>query len=117
MDMFDRLEDTVNRYEDINAELANPDVVNDQAKFRKLMKEQANLTPIISAYTEYKTNKQNVEDSLAILDEESDEELKDLAKEELAESKARIAELETELKILLLPKDPNDDKEIGRAHV
>jgi peptide chain release factor 1 len=112
MDMFDRLEDTVNRYEDINAELANPDVVNDQAKFRKLMKEQANLTPIISAYTEYKTNKQNVEDSLAILDEESDEELKDLAKEELAESKARIAELETELKILLLPKDPNDDKDI-----
>ncbi|MBQ2473439.1 MAG: peptide chain release factor 1 [Lachnospira sp.] len=110
--MFDRLEDTVNRYEDINAELANPDVVNDQAKFRKLMKEQANLTPIISAYTEYKTNKQNVEDSLAILDEESDEELKDLAKEELAESKARIAELETELKILLLPKDPNDDKDI-----
>ena len=112
MDMFDRLEDTVNRYEDINAELANPDVVNDQAKFRKLMKEQANLTPIISAYTEYKTNKQNVEDSLAILDEESDEELKDLAKEELAESKARIAELENELKILLLPKDPNDDKDI-----
>ncbi|WP_027432205.1 peptide chain release factor 1 [Lachnospira multipara] len=110
--MFDRLEDTVNRYEDINAELANPDVVNDQAKFRKLMKEQANLTPIISAYTEYKTNKQNVEDSLAILDEESDEELKDLAKEELAESKARIAELENELKILLLPKDPNDDKDI-----
>ena len=112
MDMFDRLEDTVNRYEDINAELANPDVVNDQAKFRKLMKEQANLTPIISAYTEYKTNKQNIEDSLAILDEESDEELKDLAKEELTESKNRIAELEKELKILLLPKDPNDDKDI-----
>ena len=112
MDMFDRLEDTVNRYEDINAELANPDVVNDQDKFRKLMKEQANLTPIISAYTEYKTNKKNIEDSLAILDEESDEELKDLAKEELAESKNRIAELEKELKILLLPKDPNDDKDI-----
>ena len=112
MDMFDRLEDTVNRYEDINAELANPDVVNDQAKFRKLMKEQANLTPIISAYTEYKSNKQNMEDSLVMLDEESDEELKELAKEELASSKARIAELEQELKILLLPKDPNDDKDI-----
>ncbi len=112
MDMFDRLEDTVNRYEDINAELANPDVVNDQDKFRKLMKEQANLTPIISAYTEYKSNKQNMEDSLIMLDEESDEELKELAKEELASSKARIAELEQELKILLLPKDPNDDKDI-----
>ncbi|WP_027438168.1 peptide chain release factor 1 [Lachnospira multipara] len=110
--MFDRLEDTVNRYEDINAELANPDVVNDQDKFRKLMKEQANLTPIISAYTEYKSNKQNMEDSLIMLDEESDEELKELAKEELASSKARIAELEQELKILLLPKDPNDDKDI-----
>ena len=112
MDMFDRLEDTVNRYEDINAELANPDVVNDQDRFRKLMKEQSNLTPIVNAYTEYKTNKQNVEDSLAILDEESDEELKELAKEELSASKERITELENELKILLLPKDPNDDKDI-----
>lgn len=110
--MFDRLEDTVNRYEDITAELGNPDVVNDQEKFRKLMKEQSSLAPLIETYTEYKNYKKNIEDSLAILDEETDEELKEMAKEELNESKARVEELEHELKILLLPKDPNDDKDI-----
>lgn len=110
--MFDRLEDTVNRYEDITAELGNPDVVNDQEKFRKLMKEQSSLAPLIETYTEYKNRKKNIEDSLAILDEETDEELKEMAKEELNESKARVEELEHELKILLLPKDPNDDKDI-----
>ena len=110
--MFDRLEDTVNRYEDITAELGNPDVVNDQEKFRKLMKEQSSLAPLIETYTEYKNCMKNIEDSLAILDEETDEELKEMAKEELNESKARVEELEHELKILLLPKDPNDDKDI-----
>ena len=110
--MFDRLEDTVNRYEDITAELGNPDVVNDQEKFRKLMKEQSSLAPLIETYTEYKNCKKSIEDSLAILDEETDEELKEMAKEELNESKARVEELEHELKILLLPKDPNDDKDI-----
>ncbi len=110
--MFDKLEDTVNRYEDITAELGNPDVVNDQEKFRKLMKEQSSLAPLIAAYTEYKNCKKNIEDSLAILNEETDEELKEMAKEELSDSKARVEELEHELKILLLPKDPNDDKDI-----
>ena len=108
--MFDRLEDTVNRYEDITAELGNPDVVNDQEKFRKLMKEQSSLAPLIETYT--KNCKKTIEDSLPILDEETDEELKEMAKEELNESKARVEELEHELKILLLPKDPNDDKDI-----
>lgn len=110
--MFDKLEDTVNRYEDITAELGNPDVVNDQEKFRRLMKEQSSLAPLIAAYTEYKNCKKNIEDSLAILNEETDEELKEMAKEELSDSKARVEELEHELKILLLPKDPNDDKDI-----
>lgn len=112
MEIFDRLEDTANRYEDITAELGNPDVVNDQKRFRNLMKEQANLAPIVAAYTEYKNCKQSVEDSLLMLEEESDEELKELAKEELNDSKKRIEELENELKLLLLPKDPNDDKDI-----
>jgi len=106
------LEDTVNRYEDITAELGNPDVVNDQNRFRKLMKEQSSLAPLIATYTEYKNCKQTIEDSLQLLDEESDEELKELAKEELNEAKKRVEELENEIKILLLPKDPNDDKDI-----
>ena len=112
MEMFDKLEDIVNRYEDITAELSNPDVVNDQDRFRKLMKEQNNILPIVTAFTEYKDCKKNIEDSLAMLSEESDEELLELAKEELNESKKRVEELENELKILLLPKDPNDDKDI-----
>ena len=72
--MFNRLEDIVNRYEDITAELSNPDVVNDQNKFRSLMKEQNNILPIVTAFNEYKSCKQNIDDSLAMLNEESDEE-------------------------------------------
>ena len=110
--MFDKLEDLVVRFNEILKELNDPTVVNDQNKFRKLMKEQNDLSPIVEKYTEYKNTKQNIEDSLMILDEESDEELKELAKEELSESKDRLVEIEEELKILLLPKDPNDDKNV-----
>ena len=110
--MFDKLEDIVIRLDEILNELQEPDVANDQNRFRKLMKEQAELTPIAEAYKEYCTCKQNVADSLELLEEESDEEMRELAKEELNESKARIEELEKELKILLLPKDPNDDKNV-----
>ena len=110
--MFDRLDDLVRRYEELMLELNDPSIANDQARFRKLMKEQAALAPIVEAYKEYKKCKETVQDSLAILDEESDEEMKELAKEELNEAKARIEELEKQLKILLLPKDPNDDKNV-----
>ncbi len=110
--MFDRLEDLLQRFEELMLELNDPSIANDQDRFRKLMKEQANLTPIVEAYREYKQCRDTVEESLAILDEESDEEMRELAKEELNDSKARIEELENELKILLLPKDPNDDKNV-----
>ena len=110
--MFDRLDDMLRHYEELMLELNNPSVAEDQRKFRKLMKEQADLAPIVDAYKQYKQAKQDVEDSLALLDEESDEEMKELAKEELADAKKRIEELEQELKILLLPKDPNDEKKV-----
>ena len=110
--MFDRLDDTLMRYEEMMNQLSEPDVANDPERFKRLMKEQSDLTPIVEVYKEYKQCKQNVEDSLAMLDEESDEEMRELAKEELNESKARIEELEQELKVLLLPKDPNDDKNV-----
>ena len=110
--MFDKLEDLVLRYEELMNELNDPDVVNDQKRFRKIMKEQNDLAPIVEAYNAYKQAKQDVEDSLAILDAESDEEMRELAKEELNDAKERIESLEKELKILLLPKDPNDDKDI-----
>ena len=110
--MFDKLEDLVIRLEEVLNQLSEPDVAGDTARFRKLMKEQSELTPIVEAYKEYKQNKQNIEDSLAMLEEESDEELKALAKEELNESKQKVEELENKLKILLLPKDPTDDKNV-----
>ena len=110
--MFDRLDDLLIRYEELMEELNNPYVVEDQKKFRKLMKEQADLAPIVEAYKNYKQAHQDVEDSVALLEEESDEEMRELAKEELADAKKRIEELEQELKILLLPKDPNDDKNV-----
>ena len=110
--MFDRLEDLVRRYEEVMNLLAEPDVANDNARFRALMKEQSDLAPIVEAYKAYASHKQNIEDSLALLDEETDEEMKELAKEELNESKAEVERLEQQLKILLLPKDPNDDKNV-----
>ncbi|MGN0166023.1 MAG: peptide chain release factor 1 [Lachnospiraceae bacterium] len=110
--MFDKLEDILLRFEEIHAELASPDVANDQARFRKLMKEQSDLQPLVEKFNEYKAAKNNIEESLQLLDEESDEELRELAKEELAESKEQLEVFEKELKILLLPKDPNDDKNV-----
>lgn len=110
--MFDRLDDLLIRFEELMEELNSPDVALDQKRFRKLMKEQADLTPIVEAYKEYKKANQDVEDSLALLEEESDEEMREMAKEELAEARKRIEELEQEMKILLLPKDPNDDKNV-----
>ncbi|MBE5953973.1 MAG: peptide chain release factor 1 [Lachnospiraceae bacterium] len=110
--MFDRLEDLVARLDEIQLSLSDPSVISDQDKFRRLMKEQAELAPIVEKYLEYKNAKQTIEDSLMMLDEESDEELRELAKEELNEAKAQVETCENELKILLLPKDPNDDKNV-----
>ena len=110
--MFDKLEALVIRYEEVMGLLQEPDVANDTKRFKSLMKEQSDLAPIVETFTEYKQNKQNIEDSLMLLDEESDEEMRELAKEELNESKANVEELEQKLKILLLPKDPNDDKNV-----
>ncbi len=110
--MFDKLEDILIHYEELMQELNNPSVAEDQNRFRKLMKEQADLAPLVETYTEYKKAKQAVEDSLMILEEESDEEMRDLAKEELSDARKSIETLEQQLKILLLPTDPNDEKNI-----
>lgn len=110
--MFDKLEDLLIRFEEIMGALGEPDVTNNQERFRKLMKEQSDLTPIVEAYKEYKKTKQDVEDSLAMLDEESDDDMREMLKEELNAGKKRIEELEQQMKILLLPKDPNDDKNV-----
>ena len=110
--MFDKLEDLLIRFEEILNELNEPTVANNQARFQKLMKEQSDLQPIVDAYKEYKSCNETVEDSLSMLEEENDEDMREMLKEELSDAKKRIEELETELKILLLPKDPNDDKNV-----
>ncbi len=110
--MFDKLEGIVVRADEITSLINDPEVIADQERWRKLMKEHSDLTPIVESYKEYKNTKANIEDSLAILEEENDEEMRELAKEELSESKARLSELEDALRILLIPKDPNDDKNV-----
>lgn len=110
--MFDRLEDLLHRMDEIMNELSEPDVTNNQQRFRALMKEQSDLTPLMEAYREYKKCKQDIEDSLQLLEEESDEDMREMLKEELSGARKRVEELEKTLKILLLPKDPNDDKNV-----
>ena len=110
--MFDKLEDLLRKFEEIMNALSEPTAADNQERFRALMKEQSELTPIVNTYKEYKKSNQDIEDSLSMLDEESDEDMREMLKEELAEAKKRVEELEHELKILLLPKDPNDDKNV-----
>jgi peptide chain release factor 1 len=110
--MFDKLEDLIRRYEDIMLELSEPGVSNDQQRFKKLMKEQSDIAPIVDTYKEYKKNKQDIEDSVSMLESEKDEDMRELLKEELNSARKNVEELEGKLKILLLPKDPNDDKNV-----
>lgn len=110
--MFDRLEDIVIRLEEILRQLNEPGVADDPAGFQKLMKEQAELQPIADAYLEYKKNQQTIQDSLELLESENDEDMREMLKEELSEAKRQEGEMERHLKVLLLPKDPNDSKNV-----
>lgn len=110
--MFSKLDDILARYEELELELMNPGVMDDPNKYKNMRKEHADLTDIVDKYKEYKAEQKNVEESLKILDEENDEDLRELAKEELNNSKQNIVKIEEELKILLLPKDPNDEKNV-----
>lgn len=110
--MFDRLEDLINRYEELEQLVNDPEVIKDQNKWRGYMKEHSDLTPIIEAYKRYKTAKEAVKDALEMLEDSNDEEFRAMAKEELKENQELIEQLENEMKILLLPTDPNDDKNV-----
>ncbi len=111
--MFDKLESVVNRYEQIGEELTHPEVVSNNEMFRKLMKEHSELTPIVEKYKEYNAAKNAEKEALELLSEpDLDKELKELADEELKQAKENIEVFAEELKILLLPKDPNDDKNV-----
>ena len=110
--MFDKLEAIAGHFEELQMALSEPDVASDPARFKKLMKEQSDLTPLVEAYAEYKKQQETIADALAMLDSESDEDMRDMLKGELSDAKARSEQLESELKIMLLPKDPNDEKNV-----
>ena len=110
--MFEQVEDIEKKYEELLRMASEPDAASDSQKYMKLMKEQAQLAPVVEAYRDYKDNLRNIDDALEIIDEESDEEMKALARQELSEAKDRTPELEKRLKILLLPRDENDDRNV-----
>lgn len=110
--MFDKLEFIEGRYLDLAQKVADPEVINDQKLWQKLMKEHSELTPIVEAYKEYKQSKESIAEMKEILEQSSDEDLRELAKMELPELETRVEELALELKKLLIPKDPNDDKNV-----
>ena len=110
--MFNKLDFLESKYQELNEQISDPQVISDQERWRKLMKEQNSLTPIVEKYREYKKAKETVEEMLEMLSSKPDKELKELAELELSEAKDSIPVIEEELKILLLPKDPNDDKNV-----
>lgn len=112
MDIYEKLEEIVLRYGEIRDELASPGVAGEQSRFKKLMKEESELSVIASKYEEYKKVRQDIEDSLAMLEGESDQDMRELAKEELQNARERSEVLDGELRILLLPKDPDDGKNV-----
>lgn len=110
--MFDKLDFILEKYEELSKKVSDPDVIAKQKEWQKLMKEMSDLEPIVKEYTAYKKAKEDLEEAKEILDMEDDEELRELAREELKANEAAIEEYTENLKILLLPKDPNDDKNV-----
>ena len=110
--MKEKLKALVMRNEDITRELMAPGAADDLKQYRALMKEQNELAPVVETYTEYEKQEKNMDDALSMMDGESDPEMKELLRDELADSKKAVGELEEKLRILLLPKDPNDDKNV-----
>ncbi|TDM13711.1 peptide chain release factor 1 [Macrococcus bovicus] len=110
--MLDQLEIVEDRYEQLNELLSDPDVVSDPAKLRQYSKEQADLSKTVEVYRNYKEVKQQLEEALEMMADAEDAEEEAMIKEEIAELKPQIPALEEELKLLLIPKDPNDDKNV-----
>src|SRR6184192_1945940 len=110
--MFDRLEQLERRYEELTQALASPDIINDSARYQKTAKAHSELVPVVEKFREYKDLKRGIAESKTMVSGEDDAEMRAYAQEELARLEARTALLEEELKVLLIPKDPNDDKNI-----
>ena len=107
--MFQRLDDVEKRYEELNGLIADPEVISRQNEWKKLMKEHSDIEEIVFKYREYKTVSKDLEEAKEMM---SDPEMKELAEMEFEEAKERLPKIEEELKILLIPKDPNDDNNV-----
>ena len=110
--MFENVENIVLKYDELMRRISEPDAASDSSRYTALMKEQASLFPVVEAYKAYKDNERNIEESLQLIYEESDPEMKELARAELAEAKDRQPALIQSLRLLLLPKDENDDRNV-----
>ena len=111
--MFEKLKNVEDRYEEINNRLMDPAVVGDNEQYKNLMKEYKNLTPIVEKYREYTGVKKTLDEAKSLLDEGGmEKDFREMVEEEYAESKEKIETISEELKILLLPKDPNDEKNV-----
>jgi len=110
--MFERLDQIEARYEELTQALASPGIMNDSAKFQKTAKAHSEISPMVERYREYKDLKKGIAESRVMLAEEKDPEMRAYAQEELDKLEARVAAVEAELKVLLLPKDPNDEKDV-----
>ncbi|MBC2247170.1 peptide chain release factor 1 [Listeria seeligeri] len=110
--MYDRLQAVEDRYDELNELLSDPDVVSEPKRLRDLSKEQSGITATVEAYREYKNVNAQIDETKELLSEKLDDEMREMAKEEFAELQKEKAELEERLKLLLVPKDPNDDKNV-----
>lgn len=110
--MFDRLAEIVSKYEDLSEQINDPDIIANQTQWRKLMKEYSDMTPIVEKYREYQGAKEGIEESLLLLEDKLEDDFRELVKEELAENKEKLEILKKEITLLLIPKDPNDEKNV-----
>src|SRR5579862_3020220 len=110
--MFERLDQIEARYEDLTQALASPETISDSSKYQKTAKAHSEISPIVEKYREYKDMKKGIAESEAMLADEKDPEMRAYAQEELDKLQARVGGVEEELKVLLIPKDPNDEKDI-----
>src|ERR1043165_9843412 len=110
--MFERLAQIESRYEELTSALASPEVIGDSSKYQKTAKAHSEITPVVEKYREYKDLKKGIADSKDILADEKDPDMRAMAQEELDKLEARVGSVEEELKVLLLPKDPNDEKDV-----
>src|SRR5438477_4344204 len=110
--MFERLDQIEARYEELTHALASPEIISDSSKYQKTAKAHSEIAPVVEKYREYKDLKKGIAESKAVLADEKDSEMRAYAQEELEQLEQRLTQVEEELKVLLLPKDPNDEKNV-----